>query len=261
MNRRRIRILVGVFALLFVLAACGGDGGETGGEAPAAEEEQQGAVVDEATAATVTGVINFEGTPPEPEPIQMDAEPDCQAMYDEGPFSQTVIVNDNGTLQNVFIYVKEGLEDMTFPTPDEPVVLDQEGCRYHPHVLGVQTNQTLIVRNSDPLLHNISANPQNNRGFNFGQPREGIETERSFSSPEVMVPVECDVHGWMNAYIGVLPHPYYSVTGEDGTFELSPLPPGDYVIEAWHEEYGTQTMDVTVGEQETSEIEFTFSAG
>lgn len=260
--RIHVRLLL-VLTLLLLVAACGGGDEEEqpSGEAPAGDAEQPAAVVDEATAATITGQVNFEGTPPEPELIRMDAEPTCQEMYDEGPYTQTVVVNDNGTLQNVFVYVKEGLEDLEFPTPEEPVILDQEGCRYHPHVLGMQVNQPLLIRNSDAVLHNIKAQPSNSRGFNFGQPREDMESERTITEPEVMVSVECDVHGWMNAYIGVLEHPYFSVTGADGSFELAPLPPGEYVIEAWHEEYGTQTMTVTVGEQETSDIEFTFQGG
>lgn len=246
-------------ALLVALAACGGGGEEeaaTGGEG-----NGDFTVVDEATAGTISGAINFTGTPPEPELIQMDAEPTCQQLYDEGPFTQEVIVNDNGTLANVFVYVKSGLEGMSFPTPSEPVVLDQQGCRYIPHVLGVQVDQPITIRNSDPVLHNIHPEPSNSRPFNVSQPTEGMETERTFSAQEIMVPVECDVHGWMQAYIGVVEHPYFSVSGEDGSFEIANLPPGDYVVEAWHELYGTQTMEVTVGESETADVEFTYEGG
>jgi hypothetical protein len=193
--------------------------------------------------------------------IAMDAEPTCQAAYDEGPFTQTVVVNDNGTLANVFVYVKSGLGDMTFPTPSEPVSLDQQNCRYEPHVLGVQTDQTIVIRNSDDLLHNIHPEPVNSRSFNIGQPNQGAETERSFPAAEIMIPISCDVHSWMNAYIGVVDHPYFAVTGSDGSFELPNLPPGEYEVEAWHELYGTQTMNVTIGESESAEIDFTFEGG
>lgn len=247
-------------ALIVVLAACGGG---SGGEEAASDGEGDDdfTVVDEATAGTISGAVNFTGTPPEPELIQMDAEPACQELYDEGPFSQTVVVNDNGTLANVFVYVKSGLEGMNFPTPSEPIVLDQQGCRYHPHVMGVRVDQPIIIRNSDPVLHNIHPEPQNSRPFNVSQPSEGMETERTFAAPEIMIPVGCDVHGWMKAYIGVVEHPYFSVSGEEGSFEIANLPPGDYVVEAWHELYGTQTMEVTVGESETVDVEFTYEGG
>jgi hypothetical protein len=249
---------------MLLLLACGRGGGEEAGDEAAAENsggEEAAAVVDPATAGAVTGAVQFTGTAPEPELISMDAEPTCAEQYADGAFAQNVVVNDNGTLANVFVYVKSGLDDLSFPTPSETVLLDQEGCRYEPHVLGVQTDQTIIIRNSDPVLHNIHPMPTENRPFNIGQPTEGMETERSFSSAEIMVPVECDVHGWMSAYIGVVDHPYFAVTGSDGSFELPNLPPGDYVVEAWHEEYGTQEMNVTVGESETVNVDFAFEGG
>jgi hypothetical protein len=143
-------------------------------------------------------------------------------------------------------------------TPSEPVVLDQKNCRYEPHILGVQTDQTIVIRNSDPFLHNIHPVPENNRGFNVGQPTQGMETERTFSSPEIMIPVGCDVHGWMSAYIGVLDHPYFAVTGSDGSFQIPNLPPGEYTIEAWHETFGVKEMKVTVDEGGTATADFTF---
>lgn len=246
--------------LLLALAACGGGAAEEGAT-DGGQEDGDFTVVDEATAGTISGAVNFTGTPPEAETIQMDAEPTCQELYEEGPFTQTVVVNDNGMLANVFVYVTSGLEGMNFPTPGEPVVLDQQGCRYHPHVLGVQVDQPITIRNSDPVLHNIHPEPDNSRPFNVSQPNEGMETERSFSAREIMVPVGCDVHGWMKAYIGVVEHPYFAVSGEDGSFEIANLPPGDYVVEAWHELYGTQTMEVTVGESETVDIEFAYEGG
>jgi hypothetical protein len=262
MSLRALCRWIFITVLIIAVAACG-----RGREAAQPAEEQSGAAeqaapaVDPATAGAVNGSVLFTGTAPEPEVISMDAEPGCQEQYTEGPFSESVVVNDNGTLANVFVYVKSGLEGQTFPTPSEPVLLDQKGCRYIPHVLGVQTNQTLVIRNSDDNLHNIHPMPVNNRPFNIGQPTQGMETERTFEAAEVMIPVSCDVHGWMSASIGVLDHPYFAVTGDDGSFSLPNLPPGDYVVEAWHEEYGTQTAEVTVGESETVEIELTFAGG
>lgn len=245
---------------LLLVGGCGG-GEEPPGEATGEETvaERAAPVVDPATAATVRGHVGFEGTPPEPEPIDMAEEPACADAYGaDGPTTQEVLVSE-GRLANAFVYVKEGLA-REFPAPAEPVTLDQQNCRYQPHVLGLQVGQSLRITNSDPLLHNINAKPTSNRGFNISQPQAGMETTREFRVSEVMIPVECDVHGWMRAYIGVLPHPYHAVSAADGTFELPNLPPGDYVIEAWHEVYGTQTQSVSVGESETAEVSFAFGA-
>lgn len=247
-------------ALAALLAAgCGGaeDGAEAGGEEQA---PTQAFPVDAATAGSISGTVSFEGAAPEAEPIDMAAEPVCADQYETTPTTQAVVVNDNGTLANVFVRVTEGPHTgLEFPTPTEPVQLDQEGCRYAPHVLGIQTNQTLEILNSDGILHNINAQPQNNRGFNISQPVEMTST-RTFPLVEVMIPVQCDVHGWMSAYIGVLEHPYHSVSDGQGAFSIDRLPPGDYVLEAWHERYGTATTNVTVASGETATAAFTFSA-
>jgi plastocyanin len=158
----------------------------------------------------------------------------------------------------VFVYVKSGLDAMTFPAGDAEV-LDQEGCEYKPHVVALMTGQQLTVRNSDDVLHNVNATPSENRGFNRSQPQAGMEFETSFSAPEVMIPVRCDVHGWMESYIGVTDHPFHGVTGDDGSFTLADLPPGEYEVEAWHEEYGTSTQMVTVPVSGEVEITFEFS--
>ena len=127
--------------------------------------------------------------------------------------------------------------------------------------VAIQVGQTLQILNSDPTLHNIHATPASNEEFNMGQPIQGMQFERTFDNVEVMVPFQCDVHGWMNAYIGVLDHPYFAVTATDGMFDISTLPPGNYVIEAWHEELGTQTQNVTVATGETADVSFTFAIG
>ena len=246
---------------LIVLAplACGGDeagDGEAASEAPAAEA---GPAVQVANAATVRGQVQFQGTAPAGEPIDMSEEPTCAEKHTGGPVAETVVANQNGTLRNVFVYVKEGLPAQPHPAPAATVEIDQQGCVYRPHVLGVQTGQKLLIKNSDGLLHNINAKPSANRGFNISQPRN-MESTRTFTTKEVMIPVECDVHGWMKAYIGVLDHPYFAVTGEDGSFSIGNLPPGTYVLEAWHEKYGTQTMSVTVGPDESKDANFTYNA-
>lgn len=241
---------------ILVLAGCPGEAPEADPDEPEVAIED---IVDPETAGAISGTVNYEGDPPEPEPIDMAEEPHCADAYgDEGPFRERAKVRD-GRLENVFVYVKEGLE-VEFPAPRGAVELDQVNCRYTPHVLGIQAGQPLLIRNSDPLLHNVNTQPRLNRGFNLSQPREGMETSRQFSVPEVMIPVQCDVHGWMEAYIAVTDHPYHAVTGEDGSFELENLPAGEYVIETWHERYGTQTQTVTVAAQETAEVTFGYSA-
>lgn len=217
--------------------------------------------IDEGSAATVTGKIVLDGAAPANAPIKMSADPVCMREV-KGPQAQEFyVVGDGGALQNAFVYVKEGLGSRTFETPTETVTLDQQGCRYRPHVFGIQVGQPLDVVNSDPTLHNIHAMPKNNDEFNSGQPVKGMKNTFKFKAKEVMVPFKCDVHPWMNAYVGVLDHPYYAVSGNDGKFELKTLPPGDYVIEAWHEKLGTQTQKVTVGAKETKDITFTFKTG
>lgn len=256
-----LKLCVALIAVVLFIVACGGggapatapSGGETAGGGEVVESP-----VDPATAGSITGKVTFTGTAPEPEPISMEAEPTCQEQYPDGAFTETVVANDNGTLQNVFVYVKEGLGDLRFPVSTEGVVLDQQGCRYHPHVFGVQAGQEFIIRNSDGILHNIHPMPSINRPFNLGQPVK-MDTKRTFDKVEVMIPIECDVHEWMSGYVGVLDNPYYSVTGNDGSFSLPNLPPGTYTVVAWHEEYGEQTMEVTIGDKESKEIEFTFT--
>ena len=181
-------------------------------------------------------------------------------MHEESVLDENVVVNDNNTLRWVFVYVKEGLGGRTFTEPAEPVVLDQSGCIYHPHVFGVQTGQAIKILNSDPLLHNIHALPEVNRSFNFGMPNQGDERERNFRVPEIMVKIKCDVHPWMSAYAGVLDHPHFSVSGDDGAFSIEGLPAGTYTIDAWHESYGAQTQTVTVSDGEVTSVNFTFEA-
>ena len=215
-----------------------------------------------ADTATVTGKIVLDGTAPKMKRIKVDADPKCAEMHADAPLtSEEVVPNDNGTLRWVFVYVKTGLEGKTFETPSEPVVLDQKGCHYAPHVFGMMAKQKLMIKNDDDTLHNIHAMPTANKEFNIGQPNQGMETARTFAQPEVMVHFKCDVHPWMSAYVGVLPHPFYSVSGEDGTFTIKGLPPGDYTIEAWHEKYGTQTQTVKVAAGETKTVDFKFKAG
>ena len=244
-----------VSLIMFAAAACGGSDGPAESAMPAAAAPP---AFDPATAGNVMGTITLEGTAPEAETIRMNSDPACAELATDTE-TEYYVVGGSGGLGNVFVYVKEGLEGRNFPVPADAVMIDQQGCQYRPHVFGIRVGQTLKIRNSDATLHNIHASPAANAEFNMGQPIQGMEFDRTFESPEVMVPFKCDVHSWMNAYVGVMDHPYFAVTGDDGGFDISELPPGDYVVEAWHEELGTQTQNVTVGEGGTAEVSFTFT--
>jgi len=257
------RLLPAACAAALLVAACGGgtnQNQQTSAPATSAAPAAPAApAVDAATAATVTGKVTFAGTAPAPQPIKLSSDPYCEKA-NPSLATETAVVGSDGSIGNVFVYVKDGLGDRTFAAPSEPVVLDQKGCHYTPHVLGIQVGQPLQIVNSDDTLHNVHGLPKSNKEFNQGQPIQGMKMTHTFSTKEVMIPFKCDVHGWMNAWIGVLDHPYYAVTSTDGTFSLKGLPPGTYTIEAWHEKLGTQTQTVTVGAKETKDLAFTFKA-
>ena len=248
-----------VFAVLLTAVACGSPAPQ-GGQAPASSAPAAAPAPEAPVAlpgeSTITGRIKFEGKAPTPRVIRMDSDQLCMP---EGPnTSEVIIVGPGNGLQNVFVYVKDGLGDRTFPAPKTPVVLDQKGCKYSPHVFGAQVGQPVTILNSDPTLHNVHAVPKANEEFNFGQSKKGMETTRAFSTPEVMVPFLCDVHGWMNAYGGIVAHPFYAVSKPDGSFEIKGLPAGTYTIEAWHERLGTQTAKVTVDGKTGAMTSFAF---
>ena len=254
-----------LFAGLFVASlACGGGSGGIGmvgcsAGGPAADMVT-GPAVDPATAAVITASVKFEGAVPAPTMVRIDGDPKCVAENgtSQRP-SETIVVGDRQSLQNVFVYVKDGLGKYAFPIPAEPVVLDQQKCRYTPRVLGVRVGQRLSIHNSDPLLHNVRAEGKINRPFNMSTPLQGVSFDRTFATREVMVPVRCDVHNWMSAWIGAIDHPFFGVTGADGRVVMNGLPPGTYTIEAWHEELGTKTEQITVGPKESKDVSFTFS--
>lgn len=212
-----------------------------------------------AFAGEITGKVAFTGTAPEMSVLDMNADPYCAGAHAEPVKSEEVVVNPNGTLKNVFVYVKIGLEGKTFEVPATPAVIDQKGCHYEPHVFGMQVGQPLQIINSDSTLHNVHGMPKETAEFNLGMPIQGMKLDRKFDKPEVMVKFKCDVHPWMNAYIGVLTHPHYAVSGEDGTYKISNLPAGKYTLEAWHEKYGTSLQEVTVDEAAPATVDFTFA--
>src|SRR6185295_16751410 len=255
MRVRHVWVCVFGLALAATAAACGGGSQES--SAPAATSAPGAQKVDPATASDVKGTVTLEGTAPKNEAIKMNADPVCLKEAKGDQFQETYMAKD-GKLENVFVYVKDGLGNYMYDPPTGTPRIDQRQCRYHPHVFGMRVGQSLEILNSDPTLHNIHATPKTNSEFNNGQPIQGMKMSHTFDKPEVMVPFKCDVHGWMNAYVGVLDHPYYAVTGKDGSFTLKSLPPGTYTIEAWHEKLGAQEMKVTLGAKETKDANFTF---
>src|SRR3954462_1435489 len=267
---RRVRMRlrnawVGVLglALAVSVSACGGsqETSNTSATPSAAAGAAGGQKVDTANAGNVKGVATLDGAAPRNETIKMNADPVCMREAKGTQTQETYMVGSDGkSLANVFVYVKDGLGNYVFDAPTETAKIDQKECRYHPHVFGMRVGQALEIVNSDPTLHNIHAMPKANSEFNNGQPIQGMKMTHTFDKKEVMVPFKCDVHGWMNAYVGVLDHPYYAVTDKDGKFDLRTLPPGTYTIEAWHEKLGTQTQKVTIGEKETKDITVAFKA-
>ncbi len=206
--------------------------------------------------AVIKGQILLEGEKPKLKAVKMSGDAFC-AKGKAKPVPGLRVWKD-GTVPYVFVYVKTGISGKYAP-PKEPVKLDQKGCMYRPHVFGMVAGQALQITNNDPTAHNVHALPKKNTEFNFSQPTKGMSKDMTgrdtFTRPEVMIRFKCDVHGWMEAYCGVLPHPFFDVTGKPGTFEIKELPAGEYEIEAWHERFGRVTTTVKVGDGETKEIE------
>jgi hypothetical protein len=208
---------------------------------------------------SLRGTVRFLGTVPAPKPINMSADPSCAKQHSSPAMSQEIVADAKGDLQNVVVFVSEGLGDRIFDPPSQPAVIEQKGCLYAPHVLAVRANQQLEVVNSDPTLHNIHPLPANNREWNKAE-APGATAEETFAREEVAIPIKCNVHPWMHSYVAVFNHPYFAVTGKDGSFELPNLPPGTYTIKAWHEKLGTATQQVTIGANESKPVDFVFKS-
>jgi len=207
--------------------------------------------------ATLRGSVRFEGKAPAAKAISMAADPSCAQQHPTPVMAQEVMVDAQGDLQNVIVFVSEGLGDRTFDAPSQAVVIEQKGCLYQPQVLAVRANQRLELVNDDPTSHNIHPVPANNREWNKAEP-PGSKMEEAFAREEIAIPVKCNVHPWMRGYIAVFKHPYFAVTGRDGGFDLSHLPPGTYTIKAWHEKLGSSTQTLTISANETKEMNFVF---
>ncbi|HLY75032.1 MAG TPA: carboxypeptidase regulatory-like domain-containing protein [Planctomycetota bacterium] len=197
--------------------------------------------------ASISGTVKVKGDVKKRKKIKMDADPKCAAMHAEPPLMEDIVVDGSGNVQWAFVYVKKGAEGKKPSEAQPPAVINQTGCHYEPHVLGIVVGADLTVRNSDDLLHNIHALPFSNKEFNFGQPSKGLEEKKQFSTQEIMVKVKCDVHPWMSAWIGVVDHGFFAVTGPDGKYAIpAGLPDGKYTVEVWHEGYKSVSADVDV---------------
>jgi len=278
---RRVSTLF-AFTLALLLVACGdsdqgggdgdsdkgggeggsaeGGGGSTGGDDGGAPDKNALVEVAASTAGTVRGVVRFEGTPPPRTPISLESEPHCEGQHEEPLLSETVIVNEDGTLRNVVVSVKRGLPAGRWPTPSAKVRLSQRGCRYIPHVFAMQAGQTLLIVNEDQTSHNVNLTSKRNGKFNIQQVTEGTEDEKLLKNAETSISVQCDIHTWMSSNVHVFKHPYFRVTGDGGSFEIGNLPPGTYTLEAIHELYGKQTVEVELTASGTAEANFTYKA-
>jgi len=250
---------VAAACLLLLLAGCSKK--ETPAEQPAASapaaSPAAATAIDPATAAAVSGTVKFEGTAPKAAAIDMSQDANCK-----GSNKAENVVADGGHLANVFVYVKEGLGNRNFEAPKEAVTLDQSGCRYHPHVMGVMAGQTIKIVNSDPTTHNIhpSPNPSSgNREWNESQAPQAAPLEKTFGREEILLPVKCNQHPWMKMYVNVTKSPFYAVSGADGKYEVKGLPPGDYTLAFVHEKFGEKTQKVTLAAKDSKTVDVSFA--
>ena len=216
------------------------------------------------TGAKITGTVKFTGDPPRMRDIDMSDEPVCVHKWEEWGMaskSEALVMGEGQTMANIFVSIKSGLAEQTYTAPTTPVVVNQEGCSYKPHVFAVMKGQNIVFKNSDGVLHNVHALPDANREFNLAMPGSMTEAPpRSFRKvEESMFRIKCDKHPWMLSYAAVMSHPYFFVTGRDGKFEINGLPAGTYEVEAWHEKLGTQVSTVTVAADSSETVDFAYS--
>ncbi|MDP6839831.1 MAG: carboxypeptidase regulatory-like domain-containing protein [Planctomycetota bacterium] len=209
--------------------------------------------------AVVSGAMKFKGDVPAPKMLRVQGDETCEALHPEPPINESLLVSKDGQIQNVFVYIKKGVEQWKHAVPETPVTLTQEGCMYKPHVFGIMVGQELEISNGDDTTHNVHLFAIKNTSFNMTQKKDS-KAKKKFSTAEVMVEFKCDIHSWMGSRVGVLDHPFYAVSAADGSFSLPKLPAGSYTVEAIHEELGKQSQEITVVDAVDLSIEFTFEA-
>ena len=214
--------------------------------------------VDPAAAGTIRGTVHFTGKKAAPKLIDMSEDPACVAAHQGKAHDESLIVGPRGAVANAFVYVEKGLEGKTFETPATPVVIGQRGCWFRPRVLGIQVGQPLEVVNSDPVTHNIHPMPAMNHEWNHSMGPGDDPITRKFAKPESMIPVKCNIHSWMHAFIGVVDNPYFATTADDGTFTIPNLPPGTYTLTVWQEKLGTQRQQIAITSGRNTAADFVY---
>ncbi|HKV06021.1 MAG TPA: carboxypeptidase regulatory-like domain-containing protein [Candidatus Acidoferrales bacterium] len=242
-------------ALTISVAGCSKKEPEESAEPPAPT-----AVVDPATSGSITGTVRLEGAPPEFKPIDMSAEAACMKANPRPVVPAIVVTGPHDALANAVVYVKSGLGRYRYELSQQSVALDQKGCMYDPRVLAMTVDQTLEVKNEDPTIHNVHPMPILNHAWNKSEPVGEPPIEAKFTKPELAIPIACNIHPWMRAFLFVFDNPYFAITPKTGTFELKNLPPGTYTIEAWHERFGKRDETVTLGAKGSATVAFVFSA-
>lgn len=259
--------LIAIISLLSLASSCGGpkteENDNTAGDGAGKTYTAKG------NEGTISGVISYTGTAPEAKKIDTAADAACTSKSPDLKTEEWVI--KDGKVANTYVYIKEGtLADgskisaySTFPNMPAAATLDQNGCHYKPHVLGVVVNEPITITNSDPTTHNIHFTPKNNPDWNQSQPNGAAPLTHKLARAEVLVPVKCNQHPWMKSYVAVSKHPFFAVSAEDGTFTIKGVPPGKYTVVAWHEggANGTEkTMEVTVPASGAGKADFSFGA-
>lgn len=262
----RKRLLIPALSLAFLMTGCGGDD-----EAPMADKSKDGAAPAKTSSkrvafpaamakSEISGTVTFKGKYRRPRKMKIEGDAVCEGAHTGGMAINETLLVDKATMgiKNVFVYIKKGAEGWDFPTPSKPVVVNQKGCMYSPHVLGVMAGQAVEIKSADATTHNVHFIGKMNAEFNMTQ-KQGQTDSKTFSREEIMARFKCDIHSWMGAYVGILYHPFYGVTNTQGGFTLDKLPAGEYVIEAWHEKLGTVSQTVTLGDGESKNLSFNFS--